>query len=133
MRLKRLTTTTVFLSLMVGTGARVCTADLLTADRAVKVALEKNTDVVNAEASILDARGGLYGAYSGLLPHISGSATRDASWTNHSVGNQAFGTIVTPSRNQYDGRFYSTTPGLSGSWSVLNLSALSGLSAARGS
>jgi outer membrane protein TolC len=46
------------------------------------------------------------------------------------VGNQAFGGFVTPSRNTYDVEAYSTTPELTGSWSVLNLSALTGRSAA---
>ena len=105
-------------------------AELLTAERAVQIALQKSTQVINAEATVLDARSGLYSAYSLLLPRVSAGLTRSGSWTDHNVGNQAFGGFVTPSRNTYDVQSYSTTPGLSGSWSVLNLSVLTGWSAA---
>ncbi len=112
--------------------AAVAQADLLTADRAVQIALEKSPAVLQAEAGVLDAKGGLYGAYSGVLPRVSAGLTRSGSWTDHSVGNQAFGGFVTPSQNTYDVKSYSTNPELSASWNVLNLSSLTSLSAARG-
>lgn len=107
-------------------------ADLLTADRAVQLALEKSPSVLNAEAGVLDARSGVYGAYSGVLPRLSAGFTRSGQWTDHSIGNQAFGGFVTPSRNTFDAQSYSTTPELTASWNILNLSSLTGLSAARG-
>jgi outer membrane protein TolC len=99
-------------------------------ERAVKIALEKNTQIIGARAGVLDARGGLYGAYSGVLPHIAGDLTRGESKTTNQTGTQLFGTFAVPSPSA-DSWNYSTTPELTGSWSVLNLSAIKQLSSAR--
>lgn len=102
----------------------------LTVERAVQIALEKNTQMVNARASVLEARGGLYGAYSGVLPQVSAGLSRGESRTTNQTGTQLFSTIAIPSFPA-DTWNYSTTPQISGQWSVLNLSSIKQLSAAR--
>jgi outer membrane protein TolC len=111
--------------------AGVADATALTADEAVKIALKSSTQVINAEAGIVDARGGLYGAWSGVLPRVSADLSRGGSWLTDRVGNQAIGGVVFPPRTTFESESYGTDPTLSGSWSVLNLSSFSGLSAAR--
>jgi outer membrane protein len=103
---------------------------VLTADRAVQLALERNSQMVNANAGILSARGGLYGAYSSMLPRLSADLTRSGSRTDKQSGSQLFGTIITPSVTT-DNTSYSTSPTVSGTWSLLNLSSIAGLSSAR--
>ena len=105
-------------------------AQTLTVDRAVELALRNSTEARNAEAGLDDARGGLYGAYSGVLPSLSGTASRGGNWQKKNAGTQVFGTVVFPT-DRSDQETFSTRPSLSASWSVLNLSSLSGLSAAR--
>lgn len=107
-------------------------AQVLTADEAVRIALERSTQVINAEADVLDARGGLYGAYSGVLPRVTASASRSGFWQEERIGTQVFGGFVIPT-DRSDLEQYSTVPGVSGSWSILNLSSLAGLSSARNS
>lgn len=108
------------------------TADVLTADQAVEIALKRSSQILGAEAGVLDARSGLYGAYSGILPRIDASVSRSGIWQDERTGSQVFGGVVIPT-DRSDLEQYSTTPGLSGSWSVLNLSSLTGVLAARGS
>lgn len=103
---------------------------LLTADGAVKMALERNSQIINANAGLLSARGGLYGAYAGVLPRLSAGLTRSASRVEQATGSSLFGSFVTPSATT-DRESYSTSPQLTGSWQVLNLSSIAGLSAAR--
>jgi outer membrane protein TolC len=105
-------------------------AELLTADRAVQIALQRNSQMVSSQAAVLEARGALYGSYSGILPRISADLTRSGSRIDRQGGSQLFGTIVTPSATT-DNESYSTTPSISGSWPVLNLSALMGVSSGR--
>jgi outer membrane protein len=102
----------------------------MTADRAVQIALKQSSQAIQAEAGILDARASLFSAYSGMLPRFSAGLTRSGSWVNESVGNQAFGGFVTPTSRTLDFESYSTTPEITGSWSVLNFSALSNRRAA---
>jgi outer membrane protein len=103
---------------------------VLTADEAVKLALQRNSQVVNANADLLSARGGVYGAYSGVLPHLSAGLTRSSSRVEGSSGSSLFGSFVTPSATT-DRESYSTSPQLSGSWQVLNLASIAGLCEAR--
>ena len=91
----------------------------LTADRAVQLALRQGTQAVQAEASLLDARAGLWSAYSSVLPHVSADASRSGSRTKESSGG------VTDSYG------YSGSYGLSGSWGVLNLSSWASVNSAR--
>ncbi len=105
-------------------------AELLTADRAVQIALQRNPQVVNAGASVLDARSSLYSSYAGILPHLSASVSRSGDWTDHQSGTRVFSGQLFPTGNSSLESF-STTPGLTASWSVLDLSALTGFSAAR--
>ncbi len=105
-------------------------AELLTADGAVQIALQKNPQVVTSRASVLDAKSGLYSSISGVAPRVSASLSRSGAWTRNNSGSEAFGSFQTPS-SSLDSDSYSTTPGLSASWSVLDLSAITGLSAAR--
>lgn len=108
-------------------------AEPLTADRAVQIALQKNTQIVDAEASVLDARGGLYGAMAGLLPTLRGSLSRFNSITDQqkASGVDYFGGVPFPYSTTVDAESHGTTPSVSGSWSVLNLSNWSGYSSAR--
>lgn len=112
-------------------------AQPLTADGAVRRALERGSRSVQADANVLDARAGLYSAYSGVLPRFSASLTRSGSWVEDRTGTQVFGSIPFSSTT-IESENYSTTPSVSGSWNVLNLSAISqwrsarsGLNAAR--
>jgi outer membrane protein TolC len=114
-------------ALIAGSGA---SADVLTADRAVQTALERNSSVIQAQAGVLDARGGMYGAYSRVLPSVSASLTRGGNRSEGNEGTQLFGNVVIPS-SRTDNEGYSTDPVLSGSWSVLDLSALRGMQSAR--
>ena len=108
------------------------TAQPLTADGAVQRALARGSLAVQADASVLDARGGLYSAYSGVLPRLSASLTRSGSWVEDRTGTQVFGSVPFSSTT-IEAENYSTTPTLSGSWNVLNLSSLSSLRSARSS
>ncbi|MEO6444654.1 MAG: TolC family protein [Gemmatimonadaceae bacterium] len=105
-------------------------AETLTADRSVQIALQRNSSVIQAQAGVLDARSGLYGAYSRVLPSVSASLTRSGSGSDGNEGTQLFGSFVTPS-SRTDDESYSTIPALSGSWSVLDLSALRSMQSAR--
>ncbi len=104
----------------------------LTADDAVKIALARSTSIINSEASILDAKSGLWSAYSGVLPSVSASYNYTKSVTDPQdrVQSQYFGPI---------GIFYKTlsanstsrSPLLSGRWSLVDLSSWSSVSSAR--
>lgn len=91
----------------------------MTADRAVQLALRQGTAAIQAEASMLDARSGLWSAYSGVLPHVSADATRSGGRTKESS------TGVT------DDYGYSGSYGLSGSWGILDLSSWATVKSAR--
>mgnify|MGYP001569508424 CR=1 FL=1 len=105
-------------------------AEPLTADRAVQMALERNSQVVGANAGVLEARSGLYGAYAGLLPRVSADLTRSQTVVRNQTGGRNIGGGLT-SPISSDFEQHGTTPGLSGSWGLLNLSSLSAWSAAR--
>lgn len=112
--------------------AAAAAAQPLTADRAVAIALRNSPQLIQAEAGVLDARSGLYGAYSGILPHVGASVTRFNSVTEGS--RSPFGTVLI----EQDSEAHGTTPAVSGRWSVLDLSGIqswraasSGLKAAR--
>lgn len=104
---------------------------VLTADDAVKMALQRNSQVIGANAGVLSARGGVYQAYAGVLPHLGYSLSRSQSQTKAQTGTQIFGgqASLPAGTPEYD--TYSTSPTLSGSWAVLNLSSIAGLSSAR--
>lgn len=105
-------------------------AQVLTADRAVQMALKQNTQVINADASVLDARGSVYSAMSSMLPNVSASLTKVDSRTSNETGFTQFaGTVVPVEPN--DSRFNSTTPTVSATWTGLRLSNWSSLTAAR--
>ncbi len=105
-------------------------AAILTADEAVRIALEKNSSVIRADASVLSARSGLWSAYSRVLPSVGADVTRNGSLTNESNGVQVFGSTTFPT-SSFDAERYSTSYGLSGRWSALDPSAIAGLSSAR--
>ena len=105
-------------------------AELLTVDQAVRVALQKNSQVIGAEASILDARSSLWGAYSGVLPSISGSLTRSNVIVDNQSGGRNVGGVLTQDITN-DFESHGTTPSVGASWNLLNLSSISSLSAAR--
>jgi outer membrane protein TolC len=117
--------------LLISSLARAAGADVLTADHAVQIALQNSSQSVSARAGVLEARGGVQSAYSGVLPRVSASYSRSGSETDNSSGvTQLTSTLRFGSASFHDYR-YSTTPALSGSWSVLNLSSLAGLSSAK--
>ena len=102
----------------------------LSVERAVQIALEKNTQMVNARASVLEAKGGLYGAWAGVLPEITASWSRSLDRTKNSSGSQLFGTsgfVILPN----DQDTYSTGTTLSGTLGILDPSALRSVSSAR--
>jgi len=66
----------------------------LTVDRAVAIALEKNSQIINAVAGVLDANGNVYGAYSGVLPHVSANWSRSATQNVQGRGSQIVSTVV---------------------------------------
>jgi outer membrane protein TolC len=106
----------------------------LTADQAVKIALQHNTQSLSAEASVLDAKSGLWSAYSSVLPNVSGAYTVSHSSTDPTDERftQYFGpTPIT--YQQISNSSTSTSPTLSGRWNVFNVSSLSSLGAARSS
>jgi outer membrane protein len=108
-------------------------AEVLTADRAVEIALQRSSGVIQSQASLLDARSGLLNAYSGILPHLSADVSRSGQWTKNSIGNAAFGGVAFPPRTTFEDESYFTNPVLSANWAVLDLSNLIGFSAARSS
>jgi len=103
----------------------------LTADEAVKLALQKNSSILQAEASVLSARGGLWSAYSRVLPSVGINAARDGSLTRNASGSAIFGGFPPSSFSIFDDEAYRGSYGLSGRWPVLNPSAIVGLSSAR--
>jgi outer membrane protein len=102
----------------------------LTADEAVRIALEKSPSVLQADASVLSARSGLWSAYSRVLPNVGADAVRDGSFTREASGRQAFGSLTFPS-SSFDSERFTGSYGLSGQWSVFDPSAIAGLSSAR--
>src|SRR5262252_1338425 len=69
-------------------------AQPLTVDHAVAIALEKNSQMVQAVANVLDANGNVYGAYSGVLPHVSANWSRSVAQTVQGRGSQIVSTVV---------------------------------------
>lgn len=119
----------VLLILVVGSSMPSAAAPL-TAEDAVRMALQRNSAIVNAEANALTAKSGLWSAYSRVLPSVGADLVRSGSLTGSSVGTQVFGSVTFPS-SSYDAERYSGSYGLSGRWSVLDPSAWVGLSSAR--
>jgi outer membrane protein TolC len=111
-------------------GADVAAAQPMTADQAVEIALQNNVTVIGAEAGVDDARGSQYAALAGVLPSVSLSASRSGFWQNDRSGNQVFGGVIVPT-DKSDLEQFSTTPTVRGSWNVLDLSGLTGVSSAR--
>ena len=136
---------TIFLALMIsalwGTysmGAEHKTADAtsaprgpLTIDEAVKLALANSSQIIGAEASVLDAQSGIYRSYSGILPSISADASRSWAQNIQLRGTRAAPGFAVAAALREDFESYSSTPVLSGSWTFLDLSALSAWSSAR--
>ena len=108
----------------------VASAAPLTADEAVRIALQKNGSVIRSEATVLSARSGLWSAYSRVLPSVSADGTRSGQFTREGSGTQAFGSRTFPS-SAFDQEAYRGSYGLSGTWNVFSPSAIAGLSSAR--
>lgn len=130
MRIDRTLWAAVGILSLAGTAA----AETMTADRAVQIALRKNSQVIQAEASVLDSRSGLWSAYSGVLPRVSGSWSRSGSYSKTPPSVSVFQILDTTIVSRADETVresYTTSPGLSGSWSVLNLSSWRGVQSAQ--
>lgn len=95
----------------------------LTVDQAVELALANSGSAIRAEASVLDARSGLYGAYSSVLPQFSASYGRSGTRTENQTSREFFGGFESEYTLEEAERF-STTPQISGSWNALNLSSI---------
>lgn len=103
---------------------------VLTADQAVKMALERNSQIVSANASVLGARGSLFSAWSGVLPQSTAALRGSYAQTENQRGSQTLGQQEIPSATPRE-LGYATNPlNLSGSWSILDLSRISGILAA---
>lgn len=111
----------------------------LTADDAVRLALVHNADAIGAEAGVVEARGGLYSAYSGVLPSVSASLVRTQSKTLKQPGTELVpeldqngnptGNIrLVPVLNDITSN--GTTPQITGSLPLLNLSSWAGVRSA---
>jgi outer membrane protein TolC len=103
----------------------------LTAERAVQLALEHNSQIINANADVLSARSSAYGAWAAVLPSVGASLTRSGAQTRNQSGTVVVAgqTTFPNSTPEYD--VYATTPELSGAWSVLNLSSIANVASAR--
>ncbi len=110
--------------------AATAAAEPLTVERAVEMALQRNSQIVNAEAGVLDARSGLYVAYSGVLPSLSGTWSRGGQWEKKGEGVRFFGSSRFPTLLN-DSEGYNTSPSLNGQWPLLSLSSLAGLRSAQ--
>jgi len=114
-------------------GAPVAAAPL-TADQAVKIALKHNTQVIGAEAGVLDSKGRLWGAYAGVLPSLSGSVDDSRSRTQWNDQWQPAllmpGSVPGMAKEQLT-TSTTTSSGLSSNWSLVNLSNWSAVAAAR--
>lgn len=105
-------------------------AATLTADDAVKLALEKSGEVVGARAGVLTAKGSLMSAYGGVLPGVSASLSRSESRsTNESGSTSLLGVPRDIAPNDSKSNF--TSPTISVSWGILTPSAWKNLAAAR--
>ena len=102
----------------------------MTAEDAVKIALQKSGDIVRADANVLNARSGLWGAYSSVLPSITLQGSRGGENTRESKGAQAFGSAPLPTLSK-DFVGYQGSWGLTGRWAILDPSGIVGLSSAR--
>lgn len=105
-------------------------AQSLTADEAVKLALEKSGQVVGARAGVLSAKSSLYSAYGGVLPNLTASLARSESRTTNETGSFSQGGLTLPIQPN-DSKSDFTAPTLSVSWGLLTPSAWKNLSAAR--
>jgi outer membrane protein len=115
-------------------GAGAAGAATLTAEDAVRVALQRNAQIIGADASVLDARGGVYGAMSGLLPSVRGTVSRFNTIVDKSQGSGVelvAGAPAQPYSTTVDREAHGTTPSVSGTWPVLNLANWSDYSSAR--
>lgn len=104
----------------------------LTADEAVQLALKRNTQAISAEASVLDARGGLWSAYSGVLPSVSANYNYTRSVTDPSDRTQTtfFGPLPVDYRT-ISSNSTSRSPSINGRWSLIDFSSWSSLSSAK--
>ena len=105
-------------------GAAQARAATLTVDGAVELALQHSSQMVQAEAGVLDAKSGLYGAYSGILPSVNFSYSRSNFVSDGS--RSPFGTGLI----EQDEESHGTTPSFSARWNLLNLSSITGFQAA---
>ena len=117
----------ILIPLLALAAGRVAAAPL-TADEAVKIALQHNTQIIGANASLLDARSGMWRAYAGVLPTLSGSVSRTGAYTRETRGYSGLtNTII----NGGSSEFYSSSQALNSRWTVLDLSSWTSWSSAR--
>jgi outer membrane protein TolC len=108
----------------------------LTADQAVKIALQHNTQVIQSRASLLDARSRLWGAYSAVLPGVSASYSATNTWQRALPPDT--GTVIDEFGVAHTYRSQVTrtetnnyVPSVSARWNLLDLASLNGAISAR--
>ena len=94
-------------------------------------ALEHGPDVQLARPTFWMRRADCTARYSGVLPHVTASLSRSNSVTDATRSPGRVGGAISPYDIVTDSESHGTTPGLSGSWSVVNLSNLEGLASAK--
>ena len=123
------------LALSILLAAAPASAAPLTADEAVKIALQRNTQIIQAEANLITARSGMWSAYSGVLPTLSAGVSRTGTFTDElrsytASVDQNFN--VTYSRTTLRNlESHSSAQTLSSRWNVLDLSSWTNWSSAR--
>ncbi|HTO90474.1 MAG TPA: TolC family protein [Candidatus Sulfotelmatobacter sp.] len=105
----------------------------MNADAAVKIALKHGSDAIRSKASIQDALGNYWGAANGVLPAVSLNAGRSGSLTQNQPITLAtiVGTQVVTGTGLLDVESYQRNAVVSGSWAILNPSAIAGYSSAK--
>lgn len=86
----------------------------MTADDAVKIALQRSASLVQANAAVDGAGAGLWGAYAGVLPRVTGSMSRS-------------GSAIDPPYDYDHGKAGT----VSGTWSIVSLSNWASVAGAR--
>ncbi len=115
---------------MLGLTAAGAGATTMTADDAVKLAMDRSGLVVGARAGVTSARGSLYSAWGGVLPNLTASLTRSETRSTNETGSVSFAGSPVPIEPN-DSRSNFSAPTVSLSWGILTPSAWANLSAAR--
>ena len=81
-------------------------AALLTAEEAVKIALQKSSSVIGARAGVLNGKSSVYSALGGVLPTLSADLSHSESQTENATSSTFIGGTFVPNPPS-DSRFKS--------------------------